>query len=159
MVHASEQFATYPSLRDEVVLISGGATGLGAEFVAQFAAQGARVAFVDLQDDAARALVDRLAGRGSPRPSYWHVGVRVVEVYERVIGEVGGVLGPVGVLINNAANDARHTAKSTLHSGASACGSIWTTTLRSPRRRANDADEGTWLHNRPRLDQHAHQVA
>jgi NAD(P)-dependent dehydrogenase (short-subunit alcohol dehydrogenase family) len=61
-------FATYPSLRDQVVMISGGATGLGAEFVAQFAAQGARVAFVDLQDDAGDALVEAVAATGAPRP-------------------------------------------------------------------------------------------
>jgi D-xylose 1-dehydrogenase len=43
-------FATYPSLRDRVGFVSGGASELGAEFVAQLAAQGAPVAFVDVQD-------------------------------------------------------------------------------------------------------------
>lgn len=103
-------YATYPSLRGQVVLVSGGATGLGAEFVAQFAAQGARVAFVDVQDDAGHALVDDVAAAGSPRPLYRHADVRELATYQQVIAEVAQVLGPVGVLVNNAANDARHTA-------------------------------------------------
>ena len=45
---ADAGFATYPSLRDRVVLITGGASGIGAEIVAAFAAQGSRVAFLDL---------------------------------------------------------------------------------------------------------------
>ena len=52
------EFATYPSLRGQVAFVSGGATGLGAEFVAQLAAQGARVGFVDLQDDSGNALAE-----------------------------------------------------------------------------------------------------
>ncbi len=102
-------FATYPSLSGKVVLISGGATGLGAEFVAQFAAQGARVAFVDIQDEAGHDLVEAVAGTGSPRPLYMHADVRDLAGYQEVIAEMARVLGPVEVLINNAANDARHT--------------------------------------------------
>jgi NAD(P)-dependent dehydrogenase (short-subunit alcohol dehydrogenase family) len=52
----SEAFAIYPSLRDRAVLITGGASGIGAAHVAHFAAQGARVAFLDIADDAAVAL-------------------------------------------------------------------------------------------------------
>ena len=44
---AEPPFATYPSLRDRVVLVTGGASGIGAELVVQFAAQGSRVAFLD----------------------------------------------------------------------------------------------------------------
>jgi NAD(P)-dependent dehydrogenase (short-subunit alcohol dehydrogenase family) len=103
-------FATYPSLRGQVVLISGGASGLGAEFVAQFAAQGARVAFVDLQDDVGHALADAVGATGAPRPLYRHADVRELAAYQQVIAEMAQELGPVGVLVNNAANDARHTA-------------------------------------------------
>ena len=35
-----DEFAHYPSLRDRVVFITGGATGIGAELVRQFASQG-----------------------------------------------------------------------------------------------------------------------
>ncbi len=103
-------FATYPSLRGQVVFVSGGASGLGAEFVAQFAAQGARVGFVDVQDDAGHSLADTVAATGAPRPLYRHADVRDVAAYQQVIAEVAQALGPVGVLVNNAANDARHRA-------------------------------------------------
>ena len=62
----SGEFAIYPSLRDRVVFITGGASGIGAEHVAQFAAQGAKVAFVDIADDAAQALVGRHRGGRAP---------------------------------------------------------------------------------------------
>ena len=62
----SGQFAVYPSLRDRVVFITGGASGIGAEHVTQFAAQGAKVAFVDIADDAANALIGRIEAAGSP---------------------------------------------------------------------------------------------
>ena len=56
-------YATYPSLRDRTVFITGGATGIGAELVAQFARQGARVGFVDIQDAAAADAGRRARGR------------------------------------------------------------------------------------------------
>ena len=52
--------AIYPSLRDRVVFVTGGASGIGAAEVSAFARQGARVAFVDIADDAAAALRDAL---------------------------------------------------------------------------------------------------
>jgi NAD(P)-dependent dehydrogenase (short-subunit alcohol dehydrogenase family) len=105
----SEPFAIYPSLRDQVAFISGGATGLGAEFVAQLAAQGVRVAFVDLQDDAAHALAEEVAGRGHHSPLYQHCDVRDVVALQAAIAATGERLGPVTVLVNNAANDERHS--------------------------------------------------
>ena len=105
---AAGPFATYPSLRGQVVVVSGGATGLGAEFVAQFAGQGARVAFVDIQDEAGRALAEAVGAGGSPKPLYRHADVRDIAAYQQVIVEMAQELGPVGVLINNAANDTRH---------------------------------------------------
>ena len=50
------RYARYPSLEDRAVLITGGATGIGASFVEHFARQGARVAFVDLDAHACQAL-------------------------------------------------------------------------------------------------------
>ena len=78
--------------------------------MAQFAAQGAQVAFVDVQDEAARALAGTVAAIGGPRPLYMHADVRDTVAYQEAIAELARALGPVGVLINNAANDARHTA-------------------------------------------------
>ena len=101
-------YAIYPSLRDTVVLISGGASGLGAEFVAQFAAQGARVGFVDVAADAGEALAADVAERGHPRPVFRECDVRDLDAYRRVIAEIAAELGGVQVLVNNAGNDTRH---------------------------------------------------
>ena len=102
------EFATYPSLRGQVAFVSGGATGLGAEFVAQLAAQGVRVGFVDLQDDAGQALAAAVRERGHPQPLYQHCDVRDVDALRAAIAHTGERLGPVTVLVNNAANDVRH---------------------------------------------------
>jgi NAD(P)-dependent dehydrogenase (short-subunit alcohol dehydrogenase family) len=107
----SDEFATYPSLRGQVAFVSGGATGLGAEFVAQLAAQGVRVSFIDLQDDAAHALAERVAGCGSPRPLYQHCDVRDIAALQAAVAATGEHLGPVTVLVNNAANDERHSVE------------------------------------------------
>src|SRR5262249_8984835 len=104
----SGEFAIYPSLRERVVFITGGAGGIGAEHVAQFAAQGAKVAFVDIADDAAGALVDRIAAAGHPEPLYRHCDLKEIGPLRAVIADVGRRLGPITVLVNNAANDQRH---------------------------------------------------
>jgi NAD(P)-dependent dehydrogenase (short-subunit alcohol dehydrogenase family) len=101
-------FAIYPSLRDRVVLVTGGASGIGAEHVAQFAEQGAKVAFVDIADDAARELVGRVQAAGRPAPLYRNCDLRDIAALREAIAEVGQELGPITVLVNNAANDQRH---------------------------------------------------
>ena len=102
------EFAVYPSLRDRVVFITGGASGIGAEHVTQFAAQGAKVAFVDIADDAARGLVERLQAEGRAAPFYQHCDLKDIGALQAAIAEVGKRLGPITVLVNNAANDQRH---------------------------------------------------
>ncbi|MBU6157376.1 MAG: SDR family NAD(P)-dependent oxidoreductase, partial [Alphaproteobacteria bacterium] len=53
---ATPGFAHYPSLKGEAVIVTGGATGIGASIVEHFAAQGARVGFLDVDEAAGRAL-------------------------------------------------------------------------------------------------------
>jgi NAD(P)-dependent dehydrogenase (short-subunit alcohol dehydrogenase family) len=101
-------FAIYPSLRDRVVFITGGASGIGAEHVTQFTAQGAKVAFVDIADDAAQALIGRLTAAGHAAPLYRHCDLKDIAALQAVIAEVGQQLGPITVLVNNAAHDQRH---------------------------------------------------
>src|SRR5271170_817996 len=100
--------ASYPSLRDRVVFITGGASGIGAAHVAHFAAQGARVAFVDIQDAPAAALVERVGAAGHALPRFIHADLRDIAALQAAIATVGRELGPVTVLVNNAAHDERH---------------------------------------------------
>ncbi len=104
----SGEFAIYPSLRHRVVFITGGASGIGAEHVTQFAEQGAKVAFVDIADDAAHALVGKIEAAGHPAPLYRHCDLKDIATLQATIAEVGRTLGPITVLVNNAANDQRH---------------------------------------------------
>jgi len=101
-------FARYPSLDGRVAFVSGGATGLGAEFVTQLAAQGSRVAFVDIDVPAGKALVASIAARGCVEPLFIECDVRDIPALQRAIAAVGERLGPVTILVNNAANDMRN---------------------------------------------------
>ena len=103
------KFARYPSLEGRVVLITGGATGIGESMVAHFARQGARVAFFDIQDEAATRLVDGLAAEGCIAPLYLHCDLTDVAALRNSVERVLAALGTVDVLVNNAANDQRHT--------------------------------------------------
>ena len=97
------EFAAYPSLRDRVVVVSGGASGIGEAMVEAFALQGARVAFLDIMDDAAGALVERLG----TAVSYHRCDVTDIAALRSAVGAVLQLQGTVDVLVNNAANDTR----------------------------------------------------
>lgn len=101
------EFARYPSLSGRVVVVTGGASGIGADIVRAFAGNGARVAFLDIQDEAASALVDDLASSAYP-PLYLRCDLTDIAALRAAIAEVRTRLGPVAVLVNNAANDDRH---------------------------------------------------
>ena len=105
---ADTRFATYPSLRGRAVLVTGGATGIGASIVEHFARQGARVAFFDVQDEAARQLIDSLRPVVACAPAYFHCDLTQVADLKARVAEAIEALGGVDVLVNNAANDQRH---------------------------------------------------
>ncbi|MET4635940.1 SDR family NAD(P)-dependent oxidoreductase [Kaistia defluvii] len=100
-------FANYPSLSGRVVFVTGGASGIGADIVRAFAGTGAKVAFVDIQADAGAALAEELAG-AEHKPRFYRCDLTDTAATQAVIAEVGRALGPIGVLVNNAANDDRH---------------------------------------------------
>lgn len=100
-------FATYPSLRDRVVMVTGGASGIGAAVVEEFARQGAKVCFLDVQDEAAAGVVSRL-GAGRHAPVYLHCDLTDVAALQGAVRSVVERFGTVDVLVNNAGNDTRH---------------------------------------------------
>ncbi len=105
---AVNQFATYPSLRDRVVLVTGGAEGIGESLVEHFVRQGARVLFLDIQRELALALIDRLISVGLPAPTFLFCDVTDVAAVKASVAEVVSNFGSIDVLINNAGNDNRH---------------------------------------------------
>jgi NAD(P)-dependent dehydrogenase (short-subunit alcohol dehydrogenase family) len=99
-------FTKYSSLQDKVVLITGGASGIGEAFVRAFADNGARVAFLDLQHEAGTALAGEL-GKSRHTPLFLRCDLTDTAALQAAIAEVKQKLGPASVLINNAANDQR----------------------------------------------------
>lgn len=100
--------AIYPSLKGKRVLITGGGSGIGEGLVEAFACQGAHVAFVDIADQASRDLVERLCGVPH-KPIYRRCDVTDITALRTTIAELEEKLGGIDVLVNNAANDDRHT--------------------------------------------------
>lgn len=96
--------AIYPSLRDSRVLITGGATGIGAALVQAFAAQGAKVGFVDLNVAAGEELAKSL-----PDTHFRTCDLCDLDATAAAIQELSSAIGGVDVLLNNAANDDRHS--------------------------------------------------
>jgi len=102
------RFARYPSLNGRPVFITGGGTGIGAALVTAFAEQGARVAFVDIQESASLALCDAIAARGLPLPWFEACDLRDIDALRNAVASAAEALGDFQVLVNNAANDQRH---------------------------------------------------
>ena len=90
------------------MFVSGGGSGIGASIVEHFAEQGAKVAFVDIDEAASKALLKKIAGAGHPEPAFAKCDVRDIAAYQKAIGAVAGRVGAITVLVNNAARDDRH---------------------------------------------------
>ncbi|MDO9418057.1 SDR family NAD(P)-dependent oxidoreductase [Pararhizobium sp.] len=103
-----ENSARFPSLRDRVVFVTGGASGIGRSIVEHFHDQGSKVAFVDIAEQAGNQLADALAAKGGHRPFFAKCDLKNVDELGKVIATVGETLGPITALVNNAGNDDRH---------------------------------------------------
>ena len=106
-----KQLAKYGSLQGKRVFITGGGSGIGESLVAEFAAQGALVAFVDIAVEASEALCRRLAEAGLMAPLFRHCDITDIASLQAVMAELAGELGDFDILVNNAANDQRHQAQ------------------------------------------------
>jgi D-xylose 1-dehydrogenase len=105
-------YASYPSLMDRTVLITGGATGIGATLVEHFAGAGCRVGFIDIDNAAGVALAAHYAGaRHAPR--FIHGDLTDTAAIADAAAGVAAHFGPIAVLLNNAANDRRHSIAET----------------------------------------------
>jgi NAD(P)-dependent dehydrogenase (short-subunit alcohol dehydrogenase family) len=95
----------YGSLKGQTVLITGGASGIGESIAEAFHRQGAKVGVLDYNAEAGEALAKRL-GEGV---RFEHNDVRDIPALQAAIRRISDALGPVTILINNAARDDRHT--------------------------------------------------
>ncbi len=102
------KFATYPSLSGTTVFITGGGSGIGAETVRQFCAQGSNVGFLDMDVDASEQLIESIVETGAPPPAFEACDLRDIDALKRAFEALAKKLGAATVLVNNAARDDRH---------------------------------------------------
>ncbi|MCX8998269.1 SDR family oxidoreductase [Rhizobiaceae bacterium BDR2-2] len=107
----SEPVAIYPDLAGKAVFVSGGATGIGAELTEAFARQGSVTCFVDIAEAEGEALAARLNAEGLD-VRFAACDITRTADYQATIRRFADEAGPIRVLLNNAANDQRHTLDS-----------------------------------------------
>ncbi len=100
-------FAQYTSLKDAIVFVTGGASGIGEEIVRAFAEQGSRIGFVDIDAERGNALAEELAGNGATI-QFEACDLRDIDALKTAFTALQEALGPATVLVNNAARDDRH---------------------------------------------------
>ncbi len=101
------EIASYPSLKDKIVLVTGGASGIGASIVKNFLQQGSKVVFLDKELELGKNLVEKF-------DHFYHKAVfkecDLIKIsdMQKIIKEIQKDIGPISILVNNAANDERH---------------------------------------------------
>lgn len=95
---------SFHSLRGRSVVVTGGASGIGADMVRAFAQQGCVVGFLDLDEAAGAALAASLRDVHFEPCDVTDVGALKAAVLA-LMQRIGGA----DVLVNNVANDERHT--------------------------------------------------
>src|ERR1700690_3687914 len=105
------EYGSYPSLRDRVVVVTGGPRGIGERIVEQFAQQGARVAFLDIQKEAGTELVKKISAKGGAKPHFLSCDLTDIDALQGCLQKIVAKFKTVDVLVNNAAHDARHAVE------------------------------------------------
>ena len=103
-----ESSTKYPGLDGAVVIVTGGATGIGAAIVERFVHQGSHVLFLDINSEAAGELIARLEPQAKIVPEFVYADLKELQLLKGTIGSIQQRAGPIRVLVNNAANDERH---------------------------------------------------
>ncbi len=107
-----KEIASYPSLKNKVVIITGGASGIGANIVEHFIVQKSKVAFIDIDTKSAEKLIKRIYKKYKIKPFFIKCNLKNISELKESIKQIKERLGPVYTLINNAANDERHNIDS-----------------------------------------------
>ena len=101
------EIVTYPSLKDKVVLVTGGASGIGESIVKKFLEQGSKVAFIDKEESFGQDLVKKLDSYNH-KALFKKCDLVDIESLKKTINEIRNELGKFSIVVNNAANDERH---------------------------------------------------
>ncbi len=111
MSNTTSPYAGYPSLEGRSVFITGGGSGIGESLVRHFCAQGSRVAFIDIAEDASREVVASIEKTGAPAPLFIPCDLRNIEDLRAAVEKAVAQNGSIRALCNNAGNDDRHTTE------------------------------------------------
>ena len=101
------EIAVYPSLKDKVILVTGGASGIGASIVENFLQQGSKVAFIDKDLELGNKLVQKFDNHNH-NILFKECDLIDIENLKHKIEEIKKKIGPISIVVNNAANDERH---------------------------------------------------
>lgn len=101
------EIVSFHDLKDSSVFITGGGSGIGAAITEGFMRQGAQVAFVQRSD--ATGFVAQMKEKYGYAPLFIQCDITDVDALKAAIDKAATVHGRISVLINNAANDARHS--------------------------------------------------
>lgn len=98
----------YAGLAGKVAVVTGGASGIGAEIVMRLARHGVSVAIIDIDDASAAALQHSIVDEGQGQSHYYRCDVTEKGAVLEACARIEAELGLVQILVNNAANDVRH---------------------------------------------------
>jgi NAD(P)-dependent dehydrogenase (short-subunit alcohol dehydrogenase family) len=101
--------ATYPSLEGRRAIVTGGASGIGEALVRALVSQRARVAFIDCAAEGGTRLCEELRACAAHAPLFRALDLTDLDALELEVPRLIEDLGGCDVLVNNAANDTRHT--------------------------------------------------
>ena len=101
----------YEDLKNKKIFITGGGSGIGASIVEHFCEQESEVYFVDIDQKASKKLLAKLKKKKFRTPKFIECDLIDINKLENIIKKIVKVRGPIQALINNAANDDRHTTE------------------------------------------------
>lgn len=99
--------AIYPDLKDQVVIVTGGAGGIGEAITRAFARQGCRVGFLDIDHERGQRVEAEIRQAGE-QALFVACDLTDIPAMKAAIQAVRDAFGPIDILINNAAHDERH---------------------------------------------------
>ena len=99
----------YYDLENKNVFVSGGGSGIGASIVEYFCEQGSNVFFVDIDLGESEKLIKTITEKKFKKPNFIECDLLDIKKLNSIISKIIDDNGPIDILINNAANDQRHT--------------------------------------------------
>jgi len=99
----------YSDLKDKKVFITGGGSGIGASIVEHFCEQGSNVFFIDINEKSSSKLVSDCKNKKFSVPTFINCDLLNIKFLQNTISKIISDNGAIDILVNNAANDERHS--------------------------------------------------